>query len=176
MLGNYPDTHKHIRSVVSFSGVVYGTPLAKKRSIVVETLLRYLPLPGFGFGDGHAIKDLSYPVRKLWMESHPLPQSIRYASVVAIPSEDRVSNVLKPSWLKLNTIDRNNDSQMIARDALLPGSELLAVVNADHWAIALPFHERAPWLTRWLIDKNKFPRQALLRAIIDYLESSEQEE
>lgn len=172
MLGNYKDTHQSVASLVSYGGVVHGTPLATTVPGWLNTFLRYLPLPGEPFGDGRAIADLSPHRRRQWLLDHPLPENIRLASIVASPQPERVSRILKASYQKLLAIDKQNDSQVVCNDAILPQSELLAVVNADHWAIALPIAERHKLLADLFVDKNQFPRELLIQATIDHLNAA----
>lgn len=170
LLADHPDTHAAIRSLTSLAGVVHGTPLAIGTPELLERWLRRVPLPGKGPGDGRAIDDLEPVFRAAHLAAHPPPDDIRYASVVAAPGIDRVSRVLRSSYRRLSRIDAANDSQVIARDAILPNGELLAVLNADHWAVALPI--AAPdsgwrrWLGRWLITRNACARDILLAAIL----------
>ena len=48
---------------------------------------------------------------------------------------------------------------------MLPGSHLLGYLNADHWAIALPFARNVPALRPLLAGHNDYPREILLEAI-----------
>ncbi len=169
MLGEYTDTQPAVRALVSLAGVVYGTPLAKDPSWALRKLLQYAPLPGTPFGDGQAIVDLSYTVRRQWLEDHPLPPTLYRATIAAAPSPARVSRVLKRSYRTLATLNPANDSQVIDVDTILPDGDLLAIVNADHWAVALPVKERLPLIARLLVNQNSFPRNVLLHALIDHL-------
>jgi hypothetical protein len=169
MLGAYSDTHPAVGSLVSLGGIVSGTPLADSALPWLRLLLQYLPLPGVPVGDGLAIADLAPALRRHWLAEHPLPTRVRYGSVLAAPSPERISRVLKASYRRLAKVSTANDSQVIDIDALLPRGELLAIVNADHWALALPIAERHAWLGRWLVDRNVFPRGILLQAIIDHM-------
>lgn len=171
MLARYPETHAAVHAVVSYGGVVLGSQLADEASWLTRKILQYIPLPGSGFGDGRAIADIRTAYRQQWLERNPLPDNVRYASVAALPSRHEVSRILQRSYDKLARIDPDNDSQLIWNNALIPGSELLALVRADHWALALPVSKRLPLLSRYIIDKNHFPRTLMLRAIIDYLAS-----
>ena len=65
-------------------------------------------------------------------------QDIRYYSLVTFPRPERISSVLKSSYRKLARIDPRNDSQVIFYDQVIPGSDLIAYVNADHWALVVP--------------------------------------
>ena len=172
MLANHTDCHAVIDSVVSLAGVVYGTPLATRTPRWLDRLIQYLPVPGVAFGDGRALDDLASDYRKHWLGANPLPSSIHYASVVAVPTVDRISRALKPGYRRLAKYSVDNDSQVLATDSLLPGAELLAMVNADHWAIALPIGRASPLLSRWLVDQNDFPRTRLLQSIIDHMDGA----
>jgi len=169
MLGNHEDTHQAVSALVSYAGVVLGTPLAASVPNWVNTLLRYMPLPGDTYGDGLAINDLTPHRREQWLLDHPLPKNVKLASVAASPTPKQVSRILKGSYRRLSLLDPRNDSQVICNDTIIPNSELLAVVNADHWAIALPIAERHRLLAKMLVDKNEFPRDVLIQAVIDHL-------
>lgn len=172
MIVDHPEIEPLVRSFVSLAGVIRGTPLADSASRWSKWALRYLPLPGLGFGDGQAIADLSRSALADWWEDRELPEAVHYASVLAVPEPHRVSRVLKGGWRRLARFDPRNDSQVLAPDSLLPTGELLAVLNADHWAAALPIEERMPRIARYLVTRNSFPRGALLKSIIDHLETS----
>jgi hypothetical protein len=66
--------------------------------------------------------------------------------------------------------DPRNDSQVIFYDSFIPGSTLIGYVNADHWAITLPIARVCPWLGAMLVNRNAFPREVLLEAIVRYVE------
>jgi len=65
-------------------------------------------------------------------------------------------------------IDPRNDSQLHFYDQLIPGCTLLGYVKADHWALALPFSQDK--IASALIDRNEFPREILLKAVIRFVE------
>lgn len=89
------------------------------------------------------------------------------------PLHDRaVSRVLRLSYRMLAKQDARNDSQVIFSDSLIPGSVLLGYVNADHWAITLPIARVCPWLGATLVNRNAFPREVLLEAIVRYVEET----
>ncbi len=172
MLARYPDTHAALHSLVSMAGVVRGTPLAARTPAWVSNALRWTPLPGVPFGDGRAVADLTPAARAAHLADHPLPAGIRYASVVAAASPGNVSRVLRGSWETLAHTEAGgrdgNDAQVIASDAVLPAGDLLARVDADHWALVLPITERLP-PARVLVDRNDFPRVTLLRALLEHV-------
>ncbi|NND91623.1 MAG: hypothetical protein HKN42_12250, partial [Granulosicoccus sp.] len=169
MLGSYADASAAVTSLVSYAGVVHGTPLAEGIPAWMNNALRYLPLPGEAIGDGRAIADLTRQARRRFFANHELAEDIRFASIIALPEAARVSRVLISAYQKLSHIDVNNDSQVIDHDAVLPAGEVLAIVNADHWAIALPIAERFPRIAGFFVNHNQFPRDVLLQTIIDHL-------
>lgn len=169
MLVNHPETQSSVANLVSLAGVVGGTPLAGNVSSVTRALLDSMPIPGVARGDGRAIADLGTHYRRDWLRTHHLPLCIRYASVIAVPESAKVSRILRGGFHHLSKSSVANDSQVIDCDAILPNSELLAVINADHWAIALPISRRFGRWVRPLVNHNDYPRTVLLQAIIDYL-------
>ena len=42
--------------------------------------------------------------------------------------------------------------------------------TADHWAIAVPLNRSHPVISRSLVDKNDYPREALLEAVLRFIE------
>jgi hypothetical protein len=105
-----------------------------------------------------------------WLSRNRLPESIKYFSLAAFAGRDDISAILQPSYDQLALIDPRNDSQVIFYDAIIPGSTLLGFVKGDHWAVAMPFSQDAPQLSAGLTDKNEFPREVLLEAIIRFVE------
>ena len=129
---------KRVSAVVSVSGAVGGSPLANTVTQSVLNLLQYFPDAECDPGDEGALESLRPEVRKRWLATHSLPESIRYYSIITYPDADHISSMLKSSYEKLSQVDSRNDSQMIFYDQLIPGSVLLGYVNADHWAVAVP--------------------------------------
>ena len=81
-----------------------------------------------------------------------------------------ISQVLEVPWGALHVYSLDEDSQMIADDAIVPGGRFLAVARAGHWAVALPFDETTDPEERRralkAVDRNTYPRAALLEAIL----------
>jgi hypothetical protein len=159
-----------VAAVVSAAGAVGGSPLVYDAS--QETLEMLLHFPGSKCekGDRGAVESLKPSVRQQWLARNPLPRSIRFYSVVAFPQPAQISSVLRTSYDKLSQIDPRNDSQMIFYDEVIPGSTVLAYLNADHWAVGVPLARSHPVIASVLVDKNAFPREALLEAVMRYIE------
>ena len=85
-------------------------------------------------------------------------------SLVAVPQPCRVSPILALLHEELAEIDPRNDGAVLQRDALVPGSYLLAYVNADHLSLVLPLRQQMPgWR---LLYRDEVPRAALIEAAV----------
>ena len=166
----YTDLQQKITAVVSVSGSVGGSPLANDATQSMLNLLKHFPDAECDLGDEGALESLKPEVRKRWLANHSLPASIRYYSVITYPDTEHISSILKTTYNKLSQVDSRNDSQLIFYDQLIPGSVLLGYLNADHWAIAVPLNRSHPFISSIFIDKNAFPREVLLEAIVRYVE------
>jgi hypothetical protein len=72
---------------------------------------------------------------------------------------------LVPTWKILNRTDVRNDGQVVAADAVIPGSTLLGYANADHWGIAESIETARTFLAA-RPDPTPFPLEPLLRSIM----------
>src|SRR5206468_9277497 len=105
--------------------------------------------------------------RQQFLRQNPTP--VAAYSIVGATSLDETSAALRPSWKRLSAYAREQDGEVVAWEAVLPGARYLGIARADHWAIALPFEESAQ--PPKAIDRNHFPRDALLEAIVRYVSS-----
>jgi pimeloyl-ACP methyl ester carboxylesterase len=168
----YPELAERVAAVVSIAGAVHGSPLAADATQAQANMLTMVPGSACEeeHGDNDAVLSLKPEVRRQWLQENPLPPHIRYYSVVTFPAEERVSWALKNSYILLGESDIRNDTQVIIFDQMIPGSTIMAIVNADHWAIAVPVARSHPLFGGTLIDKNDYPREAFLEAMVRYLE------
>jgi hypothetical protein len=160
----YPEIHRFVAAMVSVAGTIGGTPLAEQVDDDTLQVLKYLTGTDCREGDGLAVQSLRPSVRRAWLDSNPLPGGIKYYTLATLPEPGEVSRLLKISYKKLARFDPRNDSQVLLGDQLVPGSTFLAYLNADHWAVGVPFAEAHPVLSALLVDQNRFPRQALLKS------------
>ena len=162
-----------VKAVVGIGGSAYGSPVAASLPPVLKSFLDRLALPGCPPGDRGGIASLLPERRRAWLARNPFPPAIQWFSLVAVPTPSRLSRILVPSHRRLARIDPFNDSQMIAKDAMIPNSTLLAVLDADHWALALPIARNRSLVARaivaGLVDKNAFPREVMLESVLRYL-------
>ena len=169
-LVRYPDVAARTEAVLSLAGSVKGSPLADKATQEHANLLTHVPGSQCDEGDGGAIESLKTEVRQAWLADNPLPDNVRFYSVVTYPDEDRVSWVLRNSYKALSGVDPRNDTQVLIYDQMIPGSTLVAFINADHWAIAVPVSRQHAFIGSTLVNHNDYPREAMLEALMRYLE------
>lgn len=166
----YPEIRPKILAVVSTSGAIGGSPLANAADSSRLNMVGKLPGVHCSPGDGGAIESLRPEIRKAWLAENPLPTEIRYYSLVTLPEPDRISAALKPAYNLLSEVDTRNDSQLLFYDQVIPGSTLLAYINADHWAAVLPMARHSPLIAATFLDHNAYPREALLEATLRFIE------
>jgi hypothetical protein len=169
-LVSYPELQSRVAAVVSAAGAVGGSPLANDADQAQANLLRHFPKAACESGDGGAVESLRPATRKAWLAGHPLPQTMRYYSLVAFPHPDRISSILQGTYDKLSRIDGRNDSQVIFYDQVIPGSTLMGYLNADHWAVAVPVARTHSTIGSVFVTQNAYPREALAEAILRFVE------
>jgi hypothetical protein len=169
-LVSYPEIRPRVAAVVSAAGAVGGSPLANNSEQYQADLMRHFPGATCAPGDGGGVASLRTTERRSWLAQNPLPTGLRYYSLVTFPQPERISSILKSSYRKLAKIDGRNDSQVIFYDEVIPAGTLMGYVNADHWAIALPIARSHPKIGSWFVTQNAYPREALLEAMLRFIE------
>ena len=167
---SYPEIRPRVAAVVSAAGAVGGSPLANDADQKQLAFLQHWPGARCTPGDGRAVESLRPGTRLAWLAAHPLPREVPYYSVVTFPEPGRISSALSASYTKLSRVDARNDSQMLFYDQVIPGSTLVGYLNADHWALAVPVSRSHPWLGSILVSHNDYPREALLEALLRFVE------
>jgi hypothetical protein len=158
-----------IAALVSFSGVVNGTPVASHGASLYDKLLRKRPFKTCGGSDGGGVDSLTYTqsmqtTQDFVASRPPFPTY----SVLAVATGGPVNPLLSPFQKLLSRIDERNDGQVLIEDAVVPGSTVLGVFRADHWSLTLPFEESSAVQVRPLGHNNHFPRGALIRAVLQF--------
>lgn len=175
-LANYPEIRGRLAAFVSLAGTVGGSPLANDATDGELNLLRHFPGAKCQSIDGGALQDLLPEKRRSWLNDQPLPDGIPYYSLITFPEPEKISTILRGGYGKLAWVDSRNDSQVIYYDQFLPNSRLVAFLNADHWAVAVPIARTHDVLAKFLIDKNAFPREALYEALLRLIEEDLQKD
>ncbi len=166
----YPEIRARIAAVVSAAGAVGGSPLANDATQSQAELMKYWPGAQCTGGDNGGLESLRPATRQAWLAKNSLPRDFPYYSLVTYPQPQRISSVLELSYDKLSQVDSRNDAQVIFYDQVIPGSSLLGYLNADHFAVAVPIERSHPTLGSIFVDHNRYPREALLEAILRFIE------
>jgi hypothetical protein len=167
----YPQDAQPVVAVVSVAGAVQGSPLADDADWWYRTFFAQA-FPGTcDPGDGQVLHSLRPATRQAWFESHALPEQVAYFSLAAFTTQVHLSHGLKPAWRRLARHDERNDGQVLASDAIIPGSILLGFVNADHWDVAISLENQMPQFSR-RDSARILPRSELLLAALLYVSES----
>ena len=171
-LVDYPEVRARTVAVVSLAGAVRGSPLADDATQSQANMLTLVPGSECEKREEEdaAVNSLRTDTRERWLAENPLPQDMRYYSVVTFPRPDRVSWGLENAYLLLGKEDLRNDTQVIVFDQVIDRSTLTAFVNADHWAIAVPVARHHPLIGKTVVNHNDYPREALLEALLRFVE------
>lgn len=141
---------------------------------VADTLLALSNAPQLGesidafvgvAGAVGVVDSLRTDTRQATLTASPAPDSIPYYSVVAITSDETISRGLTTAWQHLLRYDARSDGQVLAVDALIPNSRLLAYTHADHWGVIIEPELDYPRLVARASPKL-FPQDILLKAIL----------
>jgi len=163
-LVGYPDLAASVGAVVGVAGAVRGSPLADALG-GPYWLLFDVPIGQCPSGNGDVIRSLRTDVRRAWLQQNSLPDHVRYYSLTAFATRDRMARALVVPWKKLLHNGRRNDGQLLPGDTLIPNSTVLGYVNADHWGVALDIEREHAFLAD-RPDAEPFPQQALLDSIL----------
>jgi len=180
-IATYPEVSQSVLALVTIAGSVGGSRLPDLLGPDfvkwVERAAHRMGLPGCHVADGGGITSLSRPDRQAFLRKYPVG-TVPSFSVAAVAAGDTrpgqddrtISKLLRIPWEGLQAYSLDQDSQVIADDAAVPGGTLLAIARADHWAVALPFSEMTDPKQRRdalkVVDRNTYPRTALLEAIL----------
>ena len=166
----YPEIRKHIAAVVSAAGSIGGSPLANDATQSQLELLKHWPDAECSSGDGEAIDSLRPATRQAWLAENPLPRDFPYYSLVAYPNPERISSLMDSIYDVLSQVDARNDGQLLFYDQIIPASTLIGYLNADHWAVSVPIARTHPAIGSMFVDQNDYPREALLEALMRFVE------
>jgi hypothetical protein len=171
----YSKKPQKLDAIVSISGVVNGTFIADYVGTFGDKVGGALPLKNCPTKDNSGIANLTMANQFNWLAQNKeiFTQGIPMFSLVTASSANKTSAVFKPFHSYLNSVFGSNDGQVNTVNQILPKSTFLGVMNADHWAIILPFSDTKlddistiNKIVKSLATKNRFPRKELLESIL----------
>jgi pimeloyl-ACP methyl ester carboxylesterase len=167
-LVDFPELAGRVDAVVGVAAPLFGTPLAELAAPAYAALAAKMPHERCPPGDGAVIASLTPDAASRWLTENPLPASVRFYSLVAFTTREHVGRALAPFWKHLGGIRVRNDGQVVATDAVIPGSTLLGYANADHWGIAQTIETEHPVLVA-RPDPSLFPLEQLFVTMVAFV-------
>jgi pimeloyl-ACP methyl ester carboxylesterase len=167
-LADYPELAGRVRGVISVAGPVYGSQLAERGDWAYDLFLQRAFSGRCDPGDGGVLHSLLPEARQQWLATHPLPDHVRYYSLLAFTTSEHIARVLGPSWQILAATDPRNDGQITIAEGVLPGSTLLGYANTDHWGVAIDIEEELSFLAG-RDDESVYPRSTMFEALVRYV-------
>ena len=167
-LVDFPELAARVDAVVGVASPVFGTPLAEMASSAYAAVGAKMPNDRCPPGDGEVIASLTPAAATEWLAANPLPKHVRYYSLAAFTTREHVGRALAPLWKHLGGTRERNDGQVLATDAVIPGSTLLGYANADHWGIAQTIETEHPVLVA-RPDPSLFPLEQLFITMMAFV-------
>lgn len=162
-----------LTAVVSVAGAVMGTPVADYYESMYDAISPLVTPFDCTSSQGGDLASVTRRERVAWLVENPPPSGPAYYSIVAHAPTEELSPGLEWTGKLLASVDPRNDGQLVAADAVLPGSTLLAEARSDHWNIALPLDRYPDALVRAAAFGRSYPRAALLRAALKWVVGNE---
>jgi hypothetical protein len=167
-LATEKDLAQHVAAFVTVAGAVGGSLIADALPSQADKWIRQFNLTGCKGDMDAGFKSLKRSVRHAFLSSYPQTGVPTY-SIVAQSDLENTSKSLAETWRLLATYGPVEDGQLLKEDAVLPDAKYLGSAKSDHFAIALPFEDSTDQALRSGMDKNHFPRAALLETIVRYV-------
>jgi len=167
-LVDFPDLAARVDAVVGVGSPLFGTPLADLAEPAYAALVAKMPYEKCPPGDGEVMASLRPEAASGWLAANPLPAGVRFYSLAAFTTREHVARALVPFWKHLGGTDVRNDGQVVATDAVIPGSTLLGFANADHWGVAQTIETEHPVLAARQ-DPALFPLEQLFVAMVAFI-------
>jgi len=167
-LAGYPEMASRVVAVVSVAGPIMGSEVAEYGDWAYDNLLSDMFAGRCDPGDGGVLDSLLPQVRRDWLDSHPLPDTVRFYTLLAFAGREHIARALLPSWEILASSDSRNDGQLTIEEGTWPGSTLLGYANADHWGVAIDIEKELNFLADRPEDTG-YPRGPLFEAALRYV-------
>jgi dienelactone hydrolase len=169
MLANYPDVRASVAAFISVAGASGGSHLAETAPAVAEKYMNQFQISKSCQGDvSKGFKSLGKSVRMAFLAKYPDPLVPTY-SIPAIATDAIMSKAVATTAKVVAAFDRDQDGQLTRPDAIVPGSKVLGGAKSDHFALALPFEKAQGSSFGAMMDKNRYPRGALLEAMLRFV-------
>jgi hypothetical protein len=161
---------QRVAAFVSVAGAVGGSPIANVLPAAADKWIREYNMKGCQGDLASGFKSLQRGARAAFLAAYPRMPVPSY-SIVTKSDRTNTSRALLETWRLLQTFGSVEDGQLLKDDAIVPESTVLGTALADHFAVALPFDKSTDSMIRGGMDKSRYPRAALLEAIVRFVSS-----
>ncbi len=163
-----PEVAKQVAAFVSVAGAVAGSPIADALPAAADRWIRQYNMKGCQGDTAGGFKSLQRSARGAFLAANPHMPVPSY-SIVTKSDQTNTSKALLQTWQLLSAYGPVQDGQLLREDAVVPDSKFLGVALSDHFAVALPFDKSSDSMIRSGMDKTRYPRAALLEAIVRFV-------
>jgi hypothetical protein len=167
----FPRKLAQVKAVITVAGAVGGSWLVDRLQKLNENILHELdlkcPADALKSGGPNAIDSMRRKTRQEFLAEHD-PSPPLWFSISAVSTYDQTSKILQPLWARIVPHAKEQDSHIVEREAIVPWGTFLGRALGDHWAVATPFDPNPKVRPKTLrqINRNKFPREALVEAAV----------
>jgi hypothetical protein len=167
-LALHPEAKDAVAAFIAVAGAVGGSAIADVLPAQANNWINRFKM-GQCTGDvATAFTSLKKDVRQAFLAAHPDPLVPSY-SLPAVSDKPHTSKGLLESWQLMAFLAQRQDSQLAFSDAVVPGSIVLGTARADHLAVAMPFDKASEAPVRAMADQGRYPRAALLEALVRFV-------
>jgi hypothetical protein len=170
-LTSYPSELKDVAALITVAGAVGGSHLVDRLDKLNRELISKLGLPTclspLKAPGPNAIDSMRRANRQKFLAEHERLKVPAF-SISAVSTRDNTSRILQGLWDHVAPFAQEQDSHIVEREAIVPGGQFLGRALGDHWAVAFPFdpNPKVSAAALRVIDKNRFPREALIEAAV----------
>jgi hypothetical protein len=157
-----------VAAFIAVAGASGGSAVADIVPPQADRYMGTVPMKNCKGDMATGLKSLKKEVRQTFLSTYPHPIVPTY-SIVAKSDKNSTSKALLQTWNILATFGAMQDGQLLKDDAIVPESKYLGAALADHFGIALPFDKSPDSTIRSGMDKTKYPRGALLEALVRFV-------
>ena len=167
-LANDAEAASGVAALITVAGAVGGSPIADVMPAQADKWLKAYNAMKCEGDLSAAFQSLQRGVRQAFLARHPEPTVPSY-SLAAVSDRTNTSKMMMENWVLMSVYDSKQDSQLIRGDTIVPGGVDLGTARGDHFAVALPFESSDDASVRSAIDKNHYPRTALLESLLRFV-------
>ena len=169
MLAKNPDLRASVAAFISVAGASGGSYMADASPQMAEKYMNQFQVSKSCQGDvAKGFKSLQRRERQAFLGAYPDPLVPTY-SIAAVAPPDMMSKSVASTAKVIGAYDKDQDGQLTRPDAIVPGSKVLGAARSDHFALALPFEKATGSSFASMMDKNHYPRGALLEAMLRFV-------